>query len=193
MPRHSRSRFSLRLVASGAALVVALPLGAQESRVIIGGGHGASVVTLSSLALSDTAVRRLIETHLPDSFSDGADAHHVLIVLDANGEYVSGNVKKAAVINPATIVNGENVLTGDSLGAVARVMVRRLENGTAAEVIPGGAVTVIRRNPDGGGSSQFNVMGSNYSMSEISSIGTRRYNAGELAQGPVIVSIIRLK
>ena len=194
MPHHFRSHFSVRLVAAGAALVLALPLGAQESRVIIGaGGRGASVVTLSSLALADSAVRRLIETHLPDAFSDDADAHHVLLVLDANGEYVSGNVKKAKVVTPAIVsTNGESVaLPGDSLG-VARVMVRRLD-GTVSDAAPGGAVTLMRRNTDGESNSEHNVMGSNYSMSEISSIGVRRYDAGQLARGMVMVSIIRLK
>jgi hypothetical protein len=184
---------SLRLVASGAALVLALPLGAQESRVIVG-GQGASFVTLSSIALADSAVRRLIETHLPGAFSDGADAHHVTLVLDANGEYVSGQVKKATVVTPAILPsNGERIWVGDSLSGVARVAVRRLDGSSAADVVPGGAVTITRRSTDGTGSSEFDVMGSGYARSEISSIGVRHYTAGELDRGHVIVAIIRLK
>ena len=100
MPHSFWSRVHPRLIACGAVLAIAQPLSAQQPRVIIAGGQGANVVTLSSLALSDTAVRRLIETHLPDAFTDDADAHHVLLVLDANGEYVSGKVSKATVVTP---------------------------------------------------------------------------------------------
>jgi hypothetical protein len=187
---------SPRLVACGAALVFALPLAAQQQSVIIGGGHGASVVTLSSLSIADSVVRRLIETHLPDAFVDDADAHHVLLVLDANGEYVSGNVKKATVVTPAAIsTSGESVfLPGDSLGGSgARVVVRRMDSGNTITTTPGAAVTIVRRNSDGGANPEYNVMGSNYGMSEISSIGVRHFTPGQLARGSVMVSVIRLK
>ena len=75
MPHSFWSRVHPRLIACGAVLAIAQPLSAQQ-RVIIAGGQGANVVTLSSLALPDSAVRRLIETHLPDAFNDDADAHH---------------------------------------------------------------------------------------------------------------------
>src|SRR6185295_1437562 len=116
MPHSFWSRVHPRLIACGAVLAVAQPLRAQ--RVIVAGGQGANVVTLSSLALPDSAVRRLIETHLPDAFNDDADAHHVLLVLDANGDYVSGKVSKATVVTPVIVnTNGESsFVVGDSLG-----------------------------------------------------------------------------
>jgi hypothetical protein len=196
MPHSFWSRVHPRLIVCGAVLAIAQPLSAQQSRVIIAGGQGANVVTLSSLALSDTAVRRLIETHFPDAFSDDADAHHVLLVLDANGEYVSGKVSKATVVTPATVnVNGENsFVVGDSLGGpgVARVMVRRLDGGVVSTGTPP-AVTIMRRNADSGVDSQHGVMGSDYDMSEVSSVGFRHFAAGQLARGMVMVSVVRLK
>jgi len=196
MPHSSSSGSSLRLLACGAALALAQPLSAQETRVIISGGQGANVVTLSSLALADSAVRRLIETNLPDAFADNADAYHVLLVLDANGEYVSGKASKATVVTPAAIsVSGDNAfVVGDSLGGAGevRLMVRRMD-GAITSTRPTPAVTMMRRDPDGGIDSHHGVMGSGYDMSEVSSIGLRRFNPGQLARGSVIVSVVRLK
>jgi len=198
MPHSSSSGSSLRLIACGAALALAQPLSAQETRVIISGGQGANVVTLSSLALADSAVRRLIETNLPDAFADNADAYHVLLVLDANGEYVSGKASKATVVTPATIsVNGDNAfVVGDSLGGAgeARVMVRRLDGATATTTTgTAPAVAFMRRNSDGGIDSHHGVMGSGYDMSEVSSVGLRHFAPGQLARGRVMVSVVRLK
>jgi len=193
MPHSSSSRHSLRLIVCGAALAIAQPLSAQETRVIVSGGQGANVVTLSTLALSDSAVRRLIQTHLPDAFTDDADAYHVLLVLDANGEYVSGKASKATVVTPATItVNGDNsFVVGDSLGG-ARVMVRRMDGSTTSTgAAP--AVTFMRRDTDGAIDSHHGVMGSGYDMSEVSSVGLRHFTPGELARGRVMVSVVRLK
>jgi hypothetical protein len=195
MPHSFWSRVHPRFIACGAVLAIAQPLSAQQ-RVIIAGGQGANVVTLSNLALPDSAVRRLIETHLPDAFNDDADAHHVLLVLDANGEYVSGKVSKATVVTPAIVnTNGESsFVVGDSLGGpgAARVMVRRLDGVTTSTgVAP--AVSFMRRNSDGGVDSQHGVMGSDYDMSEVSSVGLRHYTPGQLARGTVMVSVIRLK
>jgi len=195
MPHSFWSRVHPRLIACGAVLAIAQPLSAQQ-RVIVAGGQGANVVTLSSLALADSAVRRLIETHLPDAFNDDADAHHVLLVLDANGEYVSGKVSKATVVTPVIVnTNGESsFVVGDSLGepGAARVMVRRLDGGAVVAGMPPG-VSIMRRNTDGGIDSHHGVMGSDYDMSEVSSVGIRHYTPGQLARGSVMVSVIRLK
>jgi len=195
MPHSFWSRVHPRLIACGAVLAIAQPLSAQEQRIIIAGGQGANVVTLSNLALSDSAVRRLIETHLPDAFNDDADAHHVLLVLDANGDYVSGKVSKATVVTPAIVsTNGESsFIVGDSLAGsgTARVMVRRLDGGAVVAGMPPG-VSIMRR-ADGGVDSRHGVMGSDYDMSEVSSVGLRHYPAGQLARGSVMVSVIRLK
>lgn len=190
---HSRFRSSVRLVAFGAALVFALPLAAQERRVIVG-GQGASVISLSSLALHDSTIRRLIETNLPGAFADDADAHQVTLVLDANGEYVSGKVAKATVLTPAVVAgSGENVfITGDSL-AGGRVTIRRI--GTETSGSGSGATAFVVGSTDGamaaGGG--HGVFGSGYDASEVSSVGIRRFTAGDLARGPVIVTVVRLK
>ena len=117
-------------------------------------------------------------------------------MLDANGEYVSGKVSKATVVTPATIsVNGDNAfVVGDSLGGpgVARVMVRRVDGAiTSTRTAP--AVTIMRHNTDGGIDAHHGVMGSDYDMSEVSSIGYRHFTPGQLARGSVMVSVIRLK
>lgn len=195
MPHSAWTRLKLSLIAVGAVLAVAQPLSAQQ-RVIIASGHGANVVTLSSLALPDSAVRQLIETHFPDAFTDDADAHHVLLVLDANGEYVSGKVSKATVVTPTIInTNGENTfIAGDSLGGsgAARVVVRKID-GVTTSMGSAPAVAIMRRSTDGVIDSAHGIMGSDYDMSEVSSIGYRHFTPGQLARGAVMVSVLRLK
>jgi hypothetical protein len=191
-----RSTSCLRLAAFGAALAFALPISAQQPRVIVGGGHVGVVSTLMTVPISDSAVRRLIESNYPDVLQDDVDAHHVLLVIDANGEYVSGRVSRAAVVTPAAVsINGDSVFVGgDSIGgSVARVVVRRVDSdGLLTVPLSVGGVTVLRAS-GAGGDPPGGLLGSGYPLSEVSAFGLKRFAAGELGRTAIIVSVIKLK
>ena len=191
-----------RLVILGATLAFVRPLSGQQPRIIVGGGHPAVVTRLTSLPISDNAVRKLIETNYPDVLQDDVDAHHVLLVIDADGEYVSGRVSRAAVITPGAVtVNGDSILIGGDAvaGPGARVVIRRVDSDAMVRVDSGavvplsvGGVTVLRANGNGG-DSPGGLLGSGYMLSDVSSFGLKRFAAGELGRTALLVSVIKLK
>ena len=191
-----RSTYCLRLMACAATLAFTRSLAAQQPRIIVGGGHAGVVSTLMTVPISDSAVRRLIETNYPDVLQDDVDAHHVLLVVDANGEYVSGRVSRATVITPTAVsINGDSVFVGgDSIGgSVARVIVRRVDSdGLRPAPLNLGGVTVLRANA-AGGDPPGGMLGSGYPISDVSAFGLKRFAGGELGRTAIIVSVIKLK
>jgi hypothetical protein len=189
-----RSTSYLCVAAFGATLALSRPLAAQQPRIIVGGGHAGVISTLMTVPISDSAVRKLIETNYPDVLQDDVDAHHVLLVVDANGEYVSGRVSRAAVITPGAVsVNGDSVfIGGDAVaGSGARVVIRRVDSDAVVPLSVGG-VTVIRANGQGG-DPPGGLLGSGYALSDVSSFGLKRFAAGEFGRTAVLVSVIKLK
>jgi len=190
-----RSSSCLRLMALGAALTFTRPLTAQQPRIIVSGGHAGVVSALTTAPISESAVRKLVEEYYPDVLQDDVDAHHVLLVVDANGEYVSGRVTKAMVITPAIIhANGDSAFFGsDSVGgSAARVVIRRVDSGASVLPLSVGGVTVMRAHGDGG-DPPGGLLGSGYAPSDVSSVGMKRFAAGEFGRTAVIVSVIKLK
>src|SRR5262245_1896414 len=91
-------RSSLRLVACAAALAFARPLAAQEPpRAIIRSGDNLSFGTTLTVTISDEVIRSLIQTQLPDELRQ-EEPRYIVLVVDANDQYVSGKGGKATVI-----------------------------------------------------------------------------------------------
>ena len=90
-----------RLLAAGAiALAFTQPLAAQNPPQVIfrGDGNVHVVSNMITLTLSDAAIRSMIETNLPEALL-GDSAHHVVLVVDANDNYVTGRVTNATVVS----------------------------------------------------------------------------------------------
>src|SRR5262249_18741280 len=157
--------------------------GAQEPRVItVGGAAKAISVMGASLPISEETLRAMISEHLPEAFDPGTETRGVSIVIDANNQYVSGHTQKAIAISPSDS-DGVRVITGDD-STSARVVKLRRSEGAAGMIVAGGAnVFMLQREgldgPFGG-----------FSPDDVSSIGVKRFAAGQLTEAPVIVSIV---
>lgn len=203
MAPRSALRFAFSLLACGALLALTRPLTAQG--VIVNTTSRAAVAMGGNLPLSDDAVRAMVQAHFPEALDSDADAPHaVLLVVDANGEYVSGKASKATVVTPNA--EGENgmrtFVIRDSSGAAgevtvngASVMVRRegavAAAGTVGSVNGAGGVFVISRSGDGEPAN--GILGSGYTMADVASIGFKRFTAGQLGNAVVVVSVLKLK
>ncbi|HTE47136.1 MAG TPA: hypothetical protein VK636_17945, partial [Gemmatimonadaceae bacterium] len=127
-------------VASVATLALSQPVGAQEPRVVIVGGDRAATTLNTLVHISDDSLKALIETHLPDALFDDGDAHHVVLVLDADGRYVDGKVTKATVVTPTADGAGEirTFVVGDTaMRAGSGPIVIRRRDGEAGVVVGG--------------------------------------------------------
>jgi hypothetical protein len=71
---------------------------AQQTRVVIAGSDQAANTITALLHISDDSIRSMIETHHPEALLNDGNAHHVLLVLDADGRYVRGSVTNATVV-----------------------------------------------------------------------------------------------
>jgi len=177
---------SLRFVACAAALVLARPLAAQEPRVIINGGDKIAFGTTLTTPISDETIRSLIAAHLPEELRQD-EPRYVMLVIDANDQYVSSKAGKASVITGD--VGGNVIVVGDSTGAGAPVVIRRTTTGSSdASAASGVSFFQTKIGDESGG-----VFGSGYSMSEVSSVGLRRFTTGQLGTSAIMVTVIKLK
>lgn len=177
---------SLRFVACAAALVLARTLAAQEPRVIINGGDKIAFGTTFTAPISDETIRSLITAHLPEELRQD-EPRSVVLVIDANDQYVSSKAAKATVITGE--VGGSAIVVGDSTGAGAPVIIRRTTSGNAdASTASGVSFFQTKIGDESGG-----VFGSGYAMSEISTVGMRRYTAGQLGTSAMMVVVVKLK
>jgi hypothetical protein len=178
---------SLRFIACAGALAFSAPLAAQEPKVIVsGGGH---VVFNGASPISDETIRTLIQAHAPEVLQSDS-AHAVVLVVDANDQYVSCKVSKATVV--AHVGDGTSIGFGESTGSGAgNIIIRRTSTsndaGTAAP-----SASFFQMKTDGSDSPD-GIFGSGYSMADISSIGMRRFTPGQLGTSTLIVSVVKLK
>jgi hypothetical protein len=168
-------------------VALARPLTAQEPRVFIKGGDKVAIGGTSPI--SDEAIRSLIQAHMPEELQQ-TDARLVLLVVDANDEYVSGHASKATVITAEP--GSAAFVVADSAGGAAAgpIVIRRTTTGNSADG-PGFVVSGLSSKMEGAGGS--GVFGSGYSLSEISAIGVRRFTAGQLGTSALVVSVVKLK
>jgi hypothetical protein len=184
MPHRIHVGRSLRVLACAGALVFTRSLVAQEPRVVITNGSGFAF-GMTTIPISDDALKTMIQAHLPEELQQ-SDARHIVIVVDANGQYVSSKAGKATVVTHEG--NSGSFVIGDSTGANAGAVVIR-RNGSAANE---GTVTAFQSKIEssdlGGG-----ILGTGYTMADVAAIGMRRFNAGELGTGLLVVSVVKLK
>lgn len=182
-------RSSLRLLACAAALAFTRPLAAQEPRIIINSGDKMAFGSMLTVPISDDAIRSLISTHLPDELRQD-DPRYVVLVLDANDQYVSGKGGKATVVTGGA--DGNVFVIGDSTGAGGPVIIRRTSSSTSSssDSPPVNAVSAFSARIGGDGDGVF---GSGYSMADISTIGVRKFAAGQLGTNTIVVSVVKLK
>jgi hypothetical protein len=189
MPHRIHVGSSFRLIACAAALVFTRPLAAQEPRVIINAGDKIALSAMT-VPISDDAIRSMIQLHLPEELQQ-SDPRHIVLVVDANNEYLSSRAGKATVITGEG--TGSTFVIGDSTGASAgAVVIRRGAMTGSSDTAAAGTVTVLRTKIEGGDMAS-GVFGSGYSMAEVSSIGIRRFAAGQLGTGVLVVSVVKLK
>ena len=221
MSNRSPLHFVMRFAACSAALLFGRQLTAQETRAVVIGGHGVATTIAGTLPISDNAIRTLIDAHFPEALRSEDGIQHVTLVIDAYDQYVTGKVAKGMVLTPSSDQNGVSAfVVGDSsvTAAGGRIVVRRLEPGEGPMVVIDstmsgvGARVAVRRLGEGegavvvgpaganeirakleSGTNLGGVFGSGYAISEIASIGLKRFSAGELGAGQLMVSVIRLK
>jgi hypothetical protein len=176
-----------------------------------------------SVAISDDSVRSYLSRYEPGVLDDeSGDANVVTMVLDSDGAYVRSSTRHAKVVQamPAQVmvINGDSART---LGAAeARIVALNRETGLRTIDVGGGrvfsvagdslrtititsngdmpttgsvvAVNTVRR-LDGASSVLGGEMFGGFSPDEIGAVSTKRYAAGEMGKGQLIVTIVHLK
>jgi hypothetical protein len=197
-----RTLSALSLVAAVASTSAAQIVVRTEGAGIAGGG--VNVLTHRLVQISDDSVRSYLSRFEPGVLDDASgDANIVTMVLDSDGAYVRSTARHAKMIQatPGQVVtvNGDSVraiavgsngvisINGDS----ARAM-RVSGFGETRVIGVGGSVVAVN------GMDRANVGGAfgmlaDVSPSEIGAISTKRYAAGEMGTGPVIVTFVYLK
>lgn len=102
---------------------------------------------------------------------------------------MTSKVSKATVI--AAEGNGARFVFGDSSAAnPGPVVIRRTNSGDAGAAASGTAFAITTSRTDDG---PAGVFGTGYSMTDIASIGVRRFTTGQLGTNAIIVSVVKLK
>src|SRR6185312_15237482 len=97
-----------------ALLLIASVASAQEPRVVVAPSN--VVVRPNQLPISDAAVTELVARYFPETLH-GSQAYGITLVVDANGQYVSGKANKAAVMTRASLDSaGGTLIVRDSAG-----------------------------------------------------------------------------
>jgi hypothetical protein len=180
-----------------AVAIASAPLAAQESRVFV--STGGQLTAGGNLPISDAAVQAIVGAHFPEALGAGAEANALTLVVDANGNYVSGKASKATIITRTSSEGGPAAI--DTTIGGAHVMMRRSDDGSASAsaAAVAGAVVVARSSSEGGAamvgakSGTGGIMGTDIPMSSVGAIGMRHYAAGELGSDPLMVTVIKLK
>lgn len=187
-----RSRPSLVLSAAFgiAALSLASVARAQVVTFSSGGGAAGIMTHSGSVTLSDDAIRGMLNAHESAVLQPNAENNYVVLVVDANDQYVSSRASKMNVITNDGA--GPHVFAvGDS--SAARVVVRTSNvDGSAAPGAAAGAV-IMTRSVDHADGHENDVMGTGINMADVGSFGLKHFAAGEIATGQLMVSVIKLK
>jgi hypothetical protein len=186
---------------------VALAPNTAAAQIIVrtdgSGVVGANVNTIvrRSVQVSDDSVRSYLTRFEPSVLDDDSgDATVVTMVLDNDGTFIRSSSRHAKIIEavPGRIVT----VNGDSVGAIEGRVISI--NGDSAKAITitgsgdGGAITtvgsVIAVNTLRRADAAASPLGlGGVSPGEIGGVATKRYAAGEMGKGPVIVTFIYLK
>jgi hypothetical protein len=166
-------------------------------------GGGLSVVSHRIIQVSDDSVRSYLTRFEPSVLDDASgDANIVTMVLDSDGTYIRSTARHAKMIQavPGQViaVNGDSVraftvgsgrvlsINGDSTREI-----RLSTFGDARSIATGGTVVALN-------GMETRVAGSagmlaDVAPDEVGAISTKRYAAGEMGKGPVIVTFVYLK
>lgn len=187
-------RASLRtgLFTSTLLMTAAALAGAQEIRAVtVGGGSGTMIAGGRGLPISEDALTAIVAQHFADALHS-PESSRITIVVDANGQYVSGSAQKATIVTRTmndAVASGANVHVDSVAGAVA-VRVRLAGDAAAAAAGGGGAVSTFSRVE---GSGARGVLGTDVSPESVSTIGTKTFAAGQMGDAAISVVVIKLK
>ena len=177
---------SLSVLSLVAAAAIASNAGAQVIISTDASGIARGTVTALSrraITIADDSVRSYLARYEPGVLDDASgDANIVTMVLDNDGAYIRSSSRHAKVVEgvPGRLI----AINGDSARAVT--VATSIEPSAVPTV---GSVTLLRRS-DGepAGGSLAGV-----STDEIGGIATKRYGAGEMGKGLLIVTFVYLK
>ena len=139
-----------------------------------------------AVTISDDSVRSYLTRFEPGVLDDeSGDANIVTMVLDNDGAYVRSSSRHAKVMQA---VPGRMMLVnGDTLKAMTIAT-----SGDAPSVATQGSVIAVNTLRRAEGDSGPAMLGG-ASADEISGLATKRYSAGEMGKGQIIVTFIYLK
>ncbi|HXT14995.1 MAG TPA: hypothetical protein VN706_05160 [Gemmatimonadaceae bacterium] len=171
------------IVPLSAAVGTAQAQGVIVARPAAGAMVGAARIN-RELPVGDDVIGAIIGKYEPQLLTDESEANHLTIVLDNLGNYVKSTVRPVTMLRAAE---------GDSgtvaVAAANAVMVRRI---ASDEVQPAGAVVAsFARSSDSAAVAGF--MGTGVQMSDVDGIAMKRYDAGALTKGALIVTVVKLK
>jgi hypothetical protein len=171
----------LRRAALAGCLVVPFTCVALEAQSVVvarGGAAGAGPFIQHALPISDDALRALVAKYQPDLAADTAEVTSLTIVVDNDNAYVNSAVRPLRVLKPDDSSGGNGVL------------VRRIDPGMAGVIVGrGSAVMVVGGRGAGGGiMSSLGIL-----PGDIDTIYIKRYEAGVIAKGQLMVTMIKLK
>jgi hypothetical protein len=179
------------------AAAIALPRAGSAQQVVTTTSGSGVVAIHSGITISDEAARALVERNLPNVLLAGAEENQVILVVDANGQYVTGKAAKATVIRRTSSDDGQPQVISlrDSTGAGASVMVRRMDGATQVSSAGGGVAVFTTQSgvAMGGMGSAMGVMGMGISPADIDTMGTKNIPAGQWRDEALIVTVIKLK
>ena len=190
------------------ASVVVMSTGAAAQVIVRTDGSGVAGGSVNAIVhravqVSDDSVRSYLTRFEPGVLDDDSgDATIVTMVLDNDGTYIRSSSRHAKVMEavPGRIIsiNGDSAramvagsgrifsISGDSARAVTISTTGDEPTiATAGSVI---AVNALRAGAVGGAGMLAGV-----SPDEIGGMATKRYSAGQMGKGPVIVTFIYLK
>jgi len=185
------------------AATLSFPAVLSAQAVVVAGTMSNSVAMIGSgLPIADDAARSMIERNLSDVFATDTDRNHVILVVDATGQYVNGKSIKATVIHRVAGEEGQPsmVTVHDSAGAAAGVVVTRFERTGPTVVAEGGAggagaAVMISRSATAAsaGAAGAGMMGMGIAPADIETIGTKTIPAGQWRAEALTVTVIKLK
>lgn len=198
--RSSLFRVNAALVCLAAA-ALARPAAAQEAqgfmvRTVSGGVATEHAMTLP---VSDEALTGLLATaHFADSAASNPQLNSIVLVVDANGEYVSSLMKHTTIVKVATgghIEGGTTCASSDENAPCATVQLRQTQATVAGHAMAGGMVTgtsfsATKASADG---SQHGIFGTTVQASDVGGMGFKSFGAGQLLAGPSTVTVVKLK
>jgi len=195
MPRLASSHVLSAVTALALVAALAPRAAAQEQRIVV--APSGIVAHNGQLPITDAQVTDLIARNFPEILH-GSQAYHVTLVVDANGNYVSGRTARATVLNRAMLDSsgGTFVMRDTIAGSIAAVSaaVRRVADVEHSDVpTTGGRVIIARSSAPGEPGPSFGMFGTDYRLEDISAMGMKRYDAGVLGDAFIMVSVVQLK